>query len=89
MNSLPKDYLINLRQILTERFDESELRTLCFDLGIDYDDLPGSGKVDKARDRRVILQRLAGAHRYARHRRFGHVSSHARFLRDQLIDPAQ
>ena len=50
MNNSPKDYLINLRRILTERFDEGELRTLCFDLGIDYDNLPGSGKADKARE---------------------------------------
>lgn len=38
-----------LRQLLDERFCDGELRTLCFDLNVDYDDLPGSGKADKAR----------------------------------------
>ncbi len=27
--------LIQLRQILAERFSDGELRTLCFDLGVD------------------------------------------------------
>ncbi len=45
-----QEYLILLRQILTERFDAEELRTLCFDLGIDYDDLPGRGRAAKARE---------------------------------------
>jgi hypothetical protein len=39
-----------LRQALIEYFDESELRTLCFDLGVDYDGLSGIGKADKARE---------------------------------------
>lgn len=45
-----KQYIVLLRQILTDRFDEEELRTLCFELGIDYDDLPGRGKAAKARE---------------------------------------
>lgn len=32
-----------LRQVLTERLNDDELRTLCLDLGIDYDDLAGEG----------------------------------------------
>ena len=39
-----------LRQLLVKRFNEGELRTLCFDLGVDYDDLPGLGRADKARE---------------------------------------
>ena len=39
-----------LRQTLSSRFNESELRTLCFDLKVDYDDLPGKAKSDKARE---------------------------------------
>jgi hypothetical protein len=46
-----------LRQILAERFDEGELRTLCFDLGIEYDDLPGKGRADKARELVAYLER--------------------------------
>ena len=57
MNNSPKDYLINLRRILTERFDDGELRTLCFDLGIEYDNLSGPGKADKARELVVYSER--------------------------------
>jgi len=49
-SALWKKYLIKLRQILDKRFNESDLRILCFDLDVDYDNLPGKGKVDKARE---------------------------------------
>jgi len=39
-----------LRDTLTQGFDEGELRTLCFDLDVDYDCLPGEGKANKARE---------------------------------------
>jgi HEAT repeat protein/KaiC/GvpD/RAD55 family RecA-like ATPase len=39
-----------LVQILAERFSQEELKTLCFNLGIDYDDLPTVGKANKARE---------------------------------------
>ena len=42
--------LTKLRQILAARFDEGEMRTLCFDLGIQYDALPGAGTENKARE---------------------------------------
>ena len=42
--------LIYLHEVLRSRFSEGELRTLCFNLGLDYDSLPGSGKSDKARE---------------------------------------
>jgi len=46
-----RKYLIKLSQILSERFDEGELRSLCFHLdGVDYDSLPGEGKASKARE---------------------------------------
>ena len=56
---------MKLRKTLTTHFSEGELQTLCFDLGVDYDDLPGEGKADKARelvaylDRRNQLAKLA------------------------------
>ncbi len=49
-NSVHLSALTQLRLLLAERFSEGELRTLCFDLGLDYDDLPTGGKSDKARD---------------------------------------
>lgn len=53
-----------LRQLLAERLSAEELRTICFDLGIDPDDLPGESKGAKAREliayltRRGALDRL-------------------------------
>jgi hypothetical protein len=49
--------LIELRRILTTRFSDGELRTLCFDLGIDYAALPGEGKADKARELVAYFER--------------------------------
>jgi hypothetical protein len=45
-----QEHTTALRETLATRFSDGELRTLCFDLGIDYDDLPGQGKGDKARE---------------------------------------
>jgi Effector-associated domain 7 len=42
--------LAALRHGLVTHFDASELRDLCFDLGIDYEALPGESKGDKARE---------------------------------------
>jgi hypothetical protein len=50
-------YLIEMRRILTTRFSDGELRTLCFDLGVDYENLPGQGKADKARELISHLER--------------------------------
>ena len=44
------NYLTQLRQLLTDHFDVEELRTLCFDRGMEYDDLGGEGRADKARE---------------------------------------
>jgi hypothetical protein len=41
---------VQLRRILVARFDMSELRTLCADIGIDYENLPGETKADMARE---------------------------------------
>ena len=43
-------YLSQLRQLFSVYFSESELKTICFDLGLDYEMLPGSGKGDRARE---------------------------------------
>ena len=39
-----------LRQILIKSFSDEELRTICFDMDIDYDSLPALGKANKARE---------------------------------------
>lgn len=41
---------VELRRTLTAGFDMSELRVLCFDVGIDHEDLPGETKADMARE---------------------------------------
>jgi formylglycine-generating enzyme required for sulfatase activity len=46
-----------LREKLRIHFDESELRDLCFDLGIDYDGLRGEGTGDKTRELIAYLER--------------------------------
>lgn len=40
----------HLRTVLTQYFSEGELRTLCFELGIDYESLGGQGKAENARE---------------------------------------
>lgn len=52
-------YRIRLRQILAERFAEEELRTLCFDLGLYYGDLPGQSIAGKTRELVSYLHRRA------------------------------
>jgi hypothetical protein len=39
-----------LRNILTNKFNEEDLKNLSFDLGIDYEDLPAYGRQGKARE---------------------------------------
>ncbi len=45
-----REHLARLRQAIIARFDEEELRTLCYDLDVDYDSLPAQGKANKARE---------------------------------------
>lgn len=58
------DLLSALRKILAERFSVEELQTLCFEMGIEYEDLSGQGKAGKARelvgylDRRDLIREL-------------------------------
>jgi hypothetical protein len=59
--------LAALRRIVTERFSLAEVHTLCFDLGVDFDSLPGEGKAEKVRElvgfmaRRESLEELLAA----------------------------
>jgi hypothetical protein len=52
-----REYLVKLRRILATRFSDGELRTLCFDLGVDYESLPGEATTDKARELIAHLER--------------------------------
>ena len=46
-----------LRHNITTYFNASELRNLCFDLNVDYDNLQGEGKGDKARELVAYMER--------------------------------
>ena len=46
-----------LRQAIEAAFDNEELRTLCFALGIDYDNLPGWNKVGNIRELVALCER--------------------------------
>ena len=50
-------YLSALRQNITRLFELEELRTLCFDLGVDFESLGGEGKEAKARELVAFLDR--------------------------------
>jgi hypothetical protein len=48
---------VDLHRSLVLHFDLSELQTLCFDLGVDYENLSGSNKADKCRELIAYFQR--------------------------------
>jgi hypothetical protein len=49
--------LARLRELLVSYFDEAGLRALCFDLGLNYEDLSAQGREDKARELVAYLDR--------------------------------
>jgi hypothetical protein len=55
--ALEQERLVELRKILDKHFSEDELRTLCFDLKVTYDDLPSEQKSGKARELVAYLER--------------------------------
>jgi len=62
-NTEPEAELLNfteLHRLITYHFDEEELRTLCFDLEIQYDSLSGSNKDSKVRELISFLERRQG-----------------------------
>lgn len=46
-----------LLQFIIDKFDREEMRTLCWELGVDYDNLRGEGKAGKARELVAYMQR--------------------------------
>jgi hypothetical protein len=49
--------LVQLRRVLVRQFDVSDLHTLCFDMNVDYEGLPGDGKGAKVRELLAFLER--------------------------------
>lgn len=67
MSDVAQQYLSAIHQLLVRYYSAEELRSLCFRVGVDYDDLPASGRANKARelvthlDRRGRLTELQAA----------------------------
>lgn len=80
-----------LRQFLTDHFNETELRNLCQDLEVDYDNLPGPAKSDKARElvaysrRHALYVNLVKAIRHLRPSLFPAHSPHSTAIDRNLI----
>lgn len=53
----PQNVLITLRENLNAYYSESELRSLCLDLGIEYENLGGRSKPEKVLDLIGFMQR--------------------------------
>lgn len=65
-------YLSELHTTLARRFNDGELRTVCLNLGVEYEDLPAVGRADKARELLEYLnrrQRIPDLVRLCRHQR--------------------
>lgn len=50
--------LKKLRDCIIEHFDMGEFKTMCFELGVSYDQLDGDGLSDKAREFVLYMNRL-------------------------------
>ncbi len=64
---------VHLRQVLTQYYNEGELRTMCFDMGIDYESIGGRGKGEK------VVELVAYAQRYGR---LDQIAAYVRQTRD-------
>lgn len=51
------DFANQLFQVIKDRFNFEETRTLCFQMGVEYDDLPGDGRSAKARELVSLMKR--------------------------------
>ena len=49
---------VYLRQLMCETLSDGEVRTVCFDVGVDYEGLDGNNKNDKARELLLACQKL-------------------------------
>jgi hypothetical protein len=58
VKTIQNSFRTKLRQGLVDSFSEEELRTLCFDMGLDYEDLPAQGKAGKAREIVAHFERI-------------------------------
>ena len=87
----------DLHRFIVDHYDLNELKTLCFNLGVNFDALPGDGTVAKARElvvylgRRGKLERLVDALHQGRLEPFeaaglGEVAVEALYIEVQFRD---
>lgn len=55
-----------LRDLINQHFNDSELRQLCFDLSVEYENLPGDTRITKAQSFVMHCLRCTGPSRAAR-----------------------
>jgi hypothetical protein len=58
MTSSSVTYLTTLHKLLDQYFNLEEIRTLCFDLGVDFDSVRGEGKSPRIRELVIALGRF-------------------------------
>lgn len=56
--TVPSNYRANLRKLISDSFSLEEVRTVCYDAGIDFENLGGEGKEAKIREMLLSAQRL-------------------------------
>lgn len=56
-STLDTSQQVRLHQILDNDYNDQELRDLCFELGVDYEDLPFPGQSNKARELVALMNR--------------------------------
>jgi hypothetical protein len=52
------DFLVEVRNEIDRCFNEAELKDLCFELGVEYENLEGARKTDKVRDLVTQMERM-------------------------------
>lgn len=57
MAEFSQAYMIRLFQAVEEQFNLSEFETLCFHIGVEFENLGGAGKIDKVRELLLHLKR--------------------------------
>ena len=57
-----REHKSSLHKILITGYNQEELKTLCFRLGVEHDDLPGEGRIAKARELITYLDRRSKIH---------------------------
>ena len=78
-NLTPQQVRVGLRKLLETHFNLDGLRNLCFDMGIQYENLPGDALGAKARELILFCER---------HLRIGELIETGREARPELPWPA-